>query len=82
MKKLVLFLSTIALLHVHAAERPNIILIMVDDMGRDWVSCYGATHSPPNIDRLAEQGVRYETAWCTPICTPTRVTLLLSLIHI
>ena len=76
MKKLVLFLSTIALLHVHAAERPNIILVMVDDMGRDWVSCYGATHSTPNIDRLAEQGVRYETAWCTPICTPTRVTLL------
>ena len=53
MKKLILFLWTIALLHVHAAERPNIILIMVDDMGRDWVSCYGATHSTPNIDRLA-----------------------------
>ena len=59
-----------------ADDRPNIILIMVDDMGRDWVSCYGADHRTPNIDRLAEQGVRYETAWCTPICTPTRVTLL------
>jgi arylsulfatase A-like enzyme len=59
-----------------AADRPNIILIMVDDMGRDWVSCYGAKHQTPNIDRLAKQGVRYETAWCTPIGTPTRVTLL------
>ena len=59
-----------------ADDRPNIILIMVDDMGRDWVSCYGAEHQTPNIDRLAKQGVRYETAWCTPICTPTRVTLL------
>ena len=59
-----------------ADERPNIILILVDDMGRDWVSCYGAKHQTPNIDRLAEQGLRYETAWCTPICTPTRVTLL------
>ncbi|MEO1826445.1 MAG: sulfatase-like hydrolase/transferase [Roseibacillus sp.] len=76
MKKLFLLFWTIALLHVHAAERPNIILVMVDDMGRDWIGCYGATHSTPNIDRLAEQGVRYETAWCTPICTPTRVTLL------
>ena len=76
MKKLILLLWTIVLLHVHAAERPNIILVMVDDMGRDWISCYGATHATPNIDRLAEQGVRYETAWCTPICTPTRVTLL------
>ncbi|MEK9984906.1 MAG: sulfatase-like hydrolase/transferase, partial [Opitutae bacterium] len=55
---------------VHAIERPNIILIMVDDMGRDWVSCYGANHPTPHIDRLATQGVRYETAWCTPICTP------------
>ena len=59
-----------------ADGRPNIILIMVDDMGRDWVSCYGAQHQTPNIDQLAKQGVRYETAWCTPICTPTRVTLL------
>lgn len=59
-----------------AEERPNIIFIMVDDMGRDWVSCYGAKHQTPNIDRLAKMGVRYETAWCTPICTPTRVTLL------
>ena len=61
---------------VAAGDRPNIILIMVDDIGRDWVSCYGAEHQTPNVDRLAKQGVRYETAWCTPICTPTRVTLL------
>lgn len=62
---------------VFAEERPpNIIFIMVDDMGRDWVSCYGADHQTPHIDRLAEQGIRYTTAWCTPICTPTRVTLL------
>lgn len=61
---------------VHAVDRPNIILIMVDDMGRDWVSSYGAEHSTPNIDKLAEQGVLYQTAWSLPICTPTRVTLL------
>ena len=59
-----------------AAQKPNIIFIMADDMGRDWVSCYGAKHQTPNIDRLAKEGVRYETAWSTPICTPTRVTLL------
>lgn len=59
-----------------AAEQPNIILIMADDMGRDWVSCYGARHQTPNVDRLAKEGLRYTTAWCTPICTPTRVTLL------
>jgi arylsulfatase A-like enzyme len=57
-------------------DRPNIVLIIADDVGRDWVSCYGAKHQTPNIDRLAEQGIRYETAWCMPVGTPTRVTLL------
>lgn len=70
---LALSLITVA---TQANDSPNIILIMADDVGRDWVSCYGARHQTPNIDKLAEQGVRYETAWCMPICTPTRVTLL------
>lgn len=61
---------------VSTKTRPNLILIMVDDVGRDWVSCYGSTHQTPNIDRLAKEGLRYTTAWCTPTCTPTRVTLL------
>jgi len=74
MKKLILLLLLAGT--ADAAQKPNIIFIMVDDMGRDWVSCYGAAHHTPNVDRLARQGVRYETAWCTPICTPTRVTLL------
>jgi len=74
MKKLILLLLIAG--SAEAAQKPNIIFIMVDDMGRDWVSCYGAAHQTPNIDRLAGQGVRYETAWCMPICTPTRVTLL------
>ena len=74
MRKLLLLLLCAGV--AGAAPKPNIIFIMVDDMGRDWVSCYGAKHATPNIDRLAKEGVRYQTAWCTPICTPTRVTLL------
>ena len=58
------------------ARKPNVILIMADDLGRDWVGCYGATHQTPNLDRLAKEGVRYETAWSMPIGTPTQVTLL------
>ena len=57
-------------------DRPNLILIIVDGMNRDGVSCYGAQHQTPNVDRLAKQGVRYETAWCIPIDTSTQVTLL------
>lgn len=57
-------------------RRPNIIFFLVDDLGRDWISCYGAAHSTPKIDAFAGQGVRFETAYSTPICTPTRVQLL------
>ncbi len=60
----------------HSAEPPNIILILVDGLSRDSVSCYGAEQATPNIDQLAHDGVRYETAWSMPACTPTRVTLL------
>jgi len=61
---------------IHADGRPNIILIVADDIGRDWVSCYGAEHRTPNVDRLASEGVRYETAWCTPSSLSSQVTLL------
>jgi len=57
-------------------SHPNIILIMIDDVGADWIGCYGAEQKTPQIDRLAEQGARFETAWATPLCSPTRVELL------
>lgn len=59
-----------------AAKRPNIVFILVDDIGIDWISCYGAANQTPNIDRLARDGVRFDTAWATPLCTPTRVEFL------
>jgi arylsulfatase A-like enzyme len=62
-----------------AVEKPNIIFIMADDMGTDWVSCCGSAHQTPHIDRLAHEGVRFTNAWCTPICTVTRIELLTGL---
>src|SRR5690348_9059982 len=59
-----------------ATRPPNQILILVDDMGRDWVGAYGAAERTPNFDRLATEGTRFTTAWFTPLCTPTRVALL------
>lgn len=59
------------------ADKPNILFIMVDDMGKEWVGCYGAEGiETPNIDQLASEGMLFENAWCMPQCTPTRVTLL------
>ena len=59
-----------------AADSLNIILILADDLERGSVGCYGAKQATPNIDQLAKTGVRYETAWSMPACTPNRVTLL------
>ena len=44
-------------------EQPNFVLVLAHELGRDWVSCYGAEHPTPNLDRLAADGIRYETAW-------------------
>jgi len=56
--------------------RPNIVFILADDLGTDWLGCYGSSHPTPSVDRLAASGVHFETAWTSPICTPTRVMML------
>ena len=56
---------------------PNIILIMADDVGWECFSSYGAQeYRTPHIDRLAEQGVRFENCFSTPLCTPSRVQIM------
>jgi arylsulfatase A-like enzyme len=58
-------------------NHPNILFIMVDDLGKEWISCYGADEiETPNIDALAKTGMRFENAYSMPQCTPSRVTLL------
>ena len=60
-----------------AAEQPNIIFIMVDDLGPEWISSYGAEDiQTPNIDKLAAGGMTFTNAYSMPQCTPTRATLL------
>jgi arylsulfatase A len=61
-----------------AATKPNIIVIMADDLGYGDVSCNGATRvKTPNIDKLAAEGVRFTSGYCSAsTCTPTRYSLL------
>ncbi|TWT74215.1 sulfatase family protein [Allorhodopirellula solitaria] len=63
---------------VDAAERPNIIVIMADDLGYGDVSCNGATAlQTPNIDKLAAEGIRFTDGYCSAsTCTPTRFSFL------
>ena len=56
---------------------PNIILILVDDLGVEGIGCYGGDLVPtPRIDRLAAEGALFTAAHTTPLCTPTRVRLM------
>ena len=60
-----------------AAERPNILLIMADDLGIDGLGCYGAeSYRTPRLDALAKEGVRFTHAYSQPLCTPTRVQIM------
>ena len=60
-----------------AAEPPNILLIMADDLGAECLGCYGGTSfSTPNLDALAETGMRFENCYATPYCIPTRMQLM------
>jgi arylsulfatase len=64
---------------VSAAEKPNILLIMVDDLGFADFGCYGSEISTPRIDRLAEQGLRFSQFYNTAKCHSSRVSLLTGL---
>ncbi len=65
-------------LSAFALEKPNVIVIMADDLGYGDVSCYGATaFQTPHIDQLAAEGRRFTGGYCTAsTCTPTRFSFL------
>ncbi len=66
-------------LSLRAAPRPNIILILSDDMGFSDLGCYGSEISTPNLDTLASGGVRFTQFYNTARCCPTRASLLTGL---
>ena len=60
-----------------ATERPNIILIVADDLGYGDLGCFGGTDIPtPHIDSIARDGVRFTQAYAYPTCSPTRIALM------
>ena len=60
-----------------AADKPNIILILCDDVGFECFGAYGSReYSTPRLDALAASGIRFEHCHSTPLCTPSRVNLM------
>jgi arylsulfatase len=57
-------------------DAPNVVVILLDDTGFSHLGCYGSDLATPNIDRLAADGLRYTNFHVTPLCSPTRASLL------
>ena len=55
---------------------PNVVVVLLDDLGFSHFGCYGSTIKTPNIDRLAANGLQYTNFHVTPLCSPTRASLL------
>ena len=83
MKLFVPFIVLLAFLGspIRAAEarRPNIIVILSDDVGFSDIGCYGGETATPNLDALAKGGVRFKQFYNTARCCPTRASLLTGL---
>lgn len=74
---LIILSGSSALLAVaQKVAKPNIILIMVDDMGYSDIGAYGSEIRTPNLDRLAAEGMRFREFYNNSICAPTRASLI------
>ncbi|BCX48247.1 sulfatase [Haloferula helveola] len=76
-RKLLFLLVGLLALPLRAADKPNILLIFIDDMGAVDLGCFGSSlYRTPNIDRLATEGVRFTGAYAAcHVCSPTRASL-------
>ncbi|XHR97024.1 sulfatase-like hydrolase/transferase [Mucilaginibacter sp. UC70_90] len=63
----------------HAAKRPNIIIILADDMGYSDIGCFGSETQTPNLDAMAKGGLRMTQFYNASRCCPTRASLLTGL---
>ena len=81
MKTLLVLLSTFVILNSSfaAQQRPNIVVVLVDDMGFADLGCYGSEIPTPHLDALAKNGLRFTQFYNTGRCCPTRASLLTGL---
>ena len=63
------------------AGAPNVVMIVLDDLGFGQFGCFGSDIATPNIDRLAADGLRYNRFHVTALCSPTRASLLTGCNH-
>ena len=72
-------LATPAAAYAQAPQRPNIVVILADDLGFSDIAPYGGEISTPSLDGLARDGIRFTQFYNTARCSPTRASLLTGL---
>ena len=73
---MVFLLFTLSYFRSHAQSKPNVLIILADDMGWSDPSCYGnPIIATPNIDAMARDGMKFTNAYADPVCAPTRAAL-------
>ena len=77
MKLTLHLLAFLLSLNIFATDKPNFLFILVDDLGRQDLNCYGSTfHETPNIDQLAKESAKFSDAYAaSPVCSPTRASI-------
>ena len=75
---LIIFIITLQSSFAQNKEsKPNIILIMADDLGFETIGTYGsASYNTPRIDKMASEGVQFNNCYSQPLCTPSRVKMM------
>ncbi|WP_168442420.1 sulfatase [Pontiella desulfatans] len=75
---MILFCTCLSIAAIAAAQPPNVVLILADDLGWNSLGCFGSDYyESPNIDKLASQGMRFDNGYAAdPICAPTRASLM------
>ena len=68
-----------AILAAAEPRRPNVLVILADDLGYSDPGCYGGEIPTPNLDRLAKSGARFEKTYTSARCCPTRASLITGL---
>ena len=78
MRLIILFLLffSVSTLAQQAPQRPNILIVMLDDVGFMGLGAYGSDANTPNIDKIAQQGVQFSRYYTAPMCGPSRAMLM------
>jgi len=77
MKQFAVAMVLVSALSVSAKQKPNVVVVLMDDVSRDDISVYSSTLAKtPEMERIAEAGTTFETCWAPPMCFPSRAALM------